>query len=137
MTARSTNFSAVNCFANFEKTTLSQHHLPIPTSATARTQTWCEQSHVQVRHEFLLVGIEHALSCDDVTRQTNAHNLHHSLEDEEDQMSQWRMRIMIVYHARREEGEVRRGGDGRAIVASNCVETVRRGVGEETHFGVS
>lgn len=41
---------------------------------------------------------------------------------------------MVV--ADREEGEIRGGGDGRAIVASNCIETVGCRVGEETHFGV-
>ena len=100
----------------------------------AHTQAWCEKSDVQIRYELLLVGIEHALSCDNITWQTNAHDLHHRLEDEEDEVSQWRMRIMVV--ADREEGEIRGGGDGRAIVASNCIETVGSRICEEAHFVV-
>jgi hypothetical protein len=44
------------------------------------TQARCEQSDVQVCNEFLLICIEHALSCYYVPRQTDADDFHNSLE---------------------------------------------------------
>jgi hypothetical protein len=32
-----------------------------------RTKTWCEEHNIEVREELLLVGIEVAESCDDIS----------------------------------------------------------------------
>jgi hypothetical protein len=47
------------------------------------TKTRSEQSHVEVRHELLGIGIKHALAGGDIARQTDTDNFQHGLKDEQ------------------------------------------------------
>ncbi len=80
MTASSVNLSEVNCLANFVKTILSQFETICLFGVVQHTQTRREQSHVQIRHELLFVGIEHALPRNNISWQTDTYHFHHSLE---------------------------------------------------------
>lgn len=69
----------------------------------SHTETWCEEHDIEVREKLLLVCIEMAQSCNDVSWQTDANNLHNCLEDEQYQVADRRMRFgwLLKDHKRR------------------------------------
>lgn len=50
------------------------------------TEAGGEQSHVEIRHQFLCIRIEHALPGSNVPRQAHTDDLKDSLEDEKDKV---------------------------------------------------
>ena len=66
ITASSANLSAFNCLASFVKTIESQLQAQIR-NRMQQTQAGCKQSYVQIRYEFLLIGIEHPLPCNNIS----------------------------------------------------------------------
>lgn len=86
--------------------------------ASVPTQAWREQLGVQVRNELLRVGVELAHPGDNVAGQTDAYDLHDSLEDEE-----------------REVGEVWMGAVRRALVLEGVEEAIAGAVRAGRHDG--
>lgn len=108
---------------------------PISSSRQRHTQTGREQRDVQISHKLLLVGVEHALARDNITRQTDADDLHDGLEDQHDQMAQGGMGIMVVGAARNGSKDVGKGACGQLGFDAGVGETEGRGGGEEAHDG--
>lgn len=50
------------------------------------TETGGEQGHVEVRHQFLGIRIEHAMPGSNVARQTHTDDLKDSLKDQKDKV---------------------------------------------------
>ena len=92
MMARSVNFSAVNCDPSLMKTAIVSwgraYRARHARALDLHTQTRSEQRHIQVGHELLGFGIEHALLGSDIARETDAHDLQHRLEDEQDEVQE-------------------------------------------------
>ena len=103
--------------------------------STEHTQTRCEQSYVEVRHELLLVCIEHSLPRNDVSWQSNTYYFHHRFEYQEYEMAKGWMGFVVVYSPC-EEGE--RGGGNRwsVIACNNRIESVGRRMAEDPHLVV-
>jgi hypothetical protein len=102
ITASSKSLSAVNWLASLVKTRrtksaqLLHNEQPLKPrrngiSIGRLTQARRKESHVQIGHELLVLGIEHALSGDDISGQTHTHNLHDRLEYQQDQVAQGRV----------------------------------------------
>lgn len=102
---------------------------------TLRTETGCEQCHIQIGHELLLVLIEHPLLGNNVSRQAHTNNFQDCFEDQEDKVAQSRMRSMVVLPLHDAEPQLESlRHDGRAIViGSDRIQTVRGWDGEECH----
>jgi hypothetical protein len=132
MTANSANLSAFNCLASFVKTILSQLQ-GLAEGRIRLTQTRREKSNVQVRHELLLVCIEHSLPRNNVSWQSDTHNLHHRFEYQQYEVAEGRVGLMVVCSPC-EEGECG-GRDGWGVIArNNGIESIGRWVGEKTHL---
>ena len=87
-------------------------------------QTRREQRHVKVRDELLRLRIEHALPGDDITRQTDADDLQHGLEDEENEVAEcWVGGVRWWPIARcLEDTDGRLGEDGRMLVGAHAAD---------------
>jgi hypothetical protein len=97
------------------------------------TQTGCEESYVQIRHELLLVCIEHSLPRNDVSWQTDTYHLHHSFEDQQYEMAEGGVGFMVVCSPC-EEGECAVGDGSSVIACNNGIESEGGRVGEEPHL---
>lgn len=98
------------------------------------TQTWCEESHVQIGDKLLVFRIEHALSRNDISWQTDTDNFHYCLEHQQDQMSQWWVRRGVIGESAC-EGRYRTCRDDWtiAVARSQGIQAIRCGRREETH----
>jgi hypothetical protein len=91
MIARSVSFSAVNCEPSLVKTRIFKSVILIALGFKSQarawervhTEAWGEQSHIEVCHQLLRIGIEHALPGGNITREADADDLQHSFEDKQ------------------------------------------------------
>jgi hypothetical protein len=62
----------------------------------ARTKTGCEELRIEVGQELLALCIELAHSGDNIAGRTNTDNLHNSLENQQREIEEIRMRAVLV-----------------------------------------
>lgn len=98
ITASSESLSAVNCEASFVKTVVGSVCARY-VGAAVLTQTWREKLRVEVGKKLLVLCIKMAHSRHNIARQTDADDLHYSLEYQQRQIGEvWVRAVLLLEH---------------------------------------